>query len=123
MTEHQPLHDHDGDDGEPEATIVIERPPLRDGKIFLDNGDRASISENLEAAYTALNQAFRGLWVENSLEHGWVREYWDEEDIDEMEHLALEAEQAAGRAWRALSKVVDAHTAQRDAKEDEDGED
>ncbi len=49
--------DVDEDDG-PAVRIVEERPPLREGKVFLDYGERATISENLEAAYVALNQAF-----------------------------------------------------------------
>jgi hypothetical protein len=65
--------DVDEDDG-PAVRIVEERPPLREGKVFLDYGERATISENLEAAYVALNEAFRGIWIEKCLEHGQVRE-------------------------------------------------
>ena len=112
----------DEDDGDgPAVTIIEERPPLREGKVFVDYGERAAISENLEAAYVALNQAFRGIWIEKALEYGHVREYWDEEDIDELEMLTLDASSAVKRAWRALSDVTDAHTAQREA-EGEDGE-
>jgi len=50
------------DDG-PVIRIVEERPPLREGKVFVDYGERATISANLEAAYVALNQAFRGGYV------------------------------------------------------------
>lgn len=103
--------DVDEDDG-PVVRIVEERPPLREGKVFVDYGDRAMISDNLEAAYVALNQAFRGIWIDKALEHGQVREYWDEGDIDELETLTLDARTALERAWRALSDVVDAHTAQ-----------
>ena len=35
----------------------------------------------------ALNQAFRGIWIEKALEHGHVREYWDEGGINELETL------------------------------------
>jgi len=103
--------DVDEDDG-PVVRIVEERPPLREGKVFVDYGHRATISDNLEAAYVALNQAFRGIWIDKALEHGQVREYWDEGDIDELETLTLDARTALERAWRALSDVVDAHTAQ-----------
>ena len=102
--------------------IVEERPPLREGKVFVDYGERATIGANLEAAYVALNQAFRGIWIEQALDHGQVREYWDEGDIDELEMLALDASTAVERAWRALSDVVDAHAAQCEA-EFEAGED
>ena len=112
----------DEDDGDgPAVTIIEERPPLREGKVFVDYGERAAISENLEAAYVALNQAFRGIWIEKALEYGHVREYWDEEDIDELEMLTLDASSAVKRAWHALSDVTDAHAAQREA-EGEDGE-
>lgn len=50
------------------------------------------------------------------LEHGQVREYWDEGDIEEVEMLTLEARTAVERAWRALSDVVDAYTAQCEAE-------
>ena len=63
------------EDSDPVVRIVEERPPLREGKVFLDYGERAMISENLEAAYVALNQAFRGIWIDKALEHGQVREY------------------------------------------------
>lgn len=112
-----PFHDNDEDDA-PRVWIVEERPPLREGKVFVDADQRARIAESLEDAYTALNQAFRGIWVEQALERGNVREYWDEEDIDELETLALHASEAADRAWHALSDVTDAHTAQRDAAEE-----
>ena len=87
----------------------------------MDYGERAAISENLEAAYVALNQAFRGIWIEKALEYGHVRLYWDEEDIDELEMLTLDASSAVKPARRALSDVTDAHAAQREA-EGEDGE-
>jgi hypothetical protein len=107
--------DVDEDDG-PAVRIVEERPPLREGKVFVDYGERVTISENLEAAYVALNHAFRGIWIEKCLEHGQVREYWDEGDIDEVETLTFEARTAVERAWRALSDVVDAHTTQCEAE-------
>jgi hypothetical protein len=79
-------HEDDDDDDGLAVGIVEERPPLREGK-------------NLEAAYVALNQAFRGIWIEKALEHGYVREYWDEGDIDEMETLTLDgAAQLTGLA-------------------------
>jgi hypothetical protein len=52
------------------VTIIEERPPLREGKVFVDYGERAAISENLEAAYIALNQAFRGIWIEKASARG-----------------------------------------------------
>ncbi|MGH3393892.1 MAG: hypothetical protein ACRDPO_04310 [Streptosporangiaceae bacterium] len=107
--------DDEDDGGGPAVTIIEERPPLRAGKVFVDYGERAAISENLEAAYVALNQAFRGIWTEKALEYGHVREYWDEEDIDELEMLTLDASSAVTRAWRALSDLTDAHAAQREA--------
>jgi len=107
--------DVDEDDGLA-VRIVEERPPLREGKVFVDYGERVTISENLEAAYVALNHAFRGIWIEKALEHGRVREYWDEGDIDEVETLIFEARTAVERVWRALSDVVDAHTAQCEAE-------
>lgn len=110
----EPLPEHDDEDG-PRVWIVEERPPLREGKIFVDADQRDRITQSLEEAYTALNQAFRGIWVEQALEHGHVREYWDEDDIDELETLALHANDAADRAWRALSDVTEAHTTQLDA--------
>lgn len=102
--------DVDEDNG-PAVRIVEERPPLREGKVFLDYSERVTISENLEVAYVTLNQAFRGIWIEKCLEHGRDREYWDEGDIDEVEMPTLEARTAVERAWRTLSDVVDAHTA------------
>ncbi len=111
-----PPHDDEDDDG-PRVWIVEERPPLREGKVFVDADQRARIADSLEEAYTAVNQAFRGIWVERTLEYGHVREYWDEEDIDELETLALHASEAADRAWQALSDVTEAHTAQRDGAE------
>ena len=105
--------DHEDDDDGPVVRIVEERPPLREGKVFVDYGERATIGANLEAAYVALNQAFRGIWIEQALDHGQVREYWDEGDIDELEMLALDASTAVERAWRALSDVVDARCSVR----------
>lgn len=102
-------------DDAPRVWIVEERPPLREGKVYVDADQRARIGDDLEAAYTALNQAFRGLWVEQALEHGWPREHWDEDTIDELETLALQASDAADRAWQTLSAAVEAHTTQLDA--------
>ncbi len=54
--------DIDGADGEGEAsagTIVEERGPLREDKVFVTDGERVAISDNLEAAYGALDQAWR----------------------------------------------------------------
>lgn len=66
----------DEDDGDgPAVTIIEERPPLREGKVFVDYGERAAISENLEAAYVALDQAFRGIWIEKALEYLVFRSY------------------------------------------------
>jgi hypothetical protein len=105
------------DDG-PGVRIVEERPPLREGKVFVDYDERATIAENLEVAYVAVNEAFRGIWIQKALEWGQVREYWDDGDIDELEALTLEASAALERAWRALSAVVEAHTAQEEAELD-----
>lgn len=71
----------------------------------------------------ALNNAFRGIWIEKSLEWGHVREYWDEADIEEMESLTLVASEAVEGAWQALSAVIDAHTAQEEAEFTSDDED
>ncbi len=118
--------ERDEDDG-PAVGIAEERPPLREGKIFVDYGERATIARNLEAAYVALNQAFRGIWVEKALEHGHVRGYWDYDDIDELESLAFEASAAVENARRALAATMEAHTTQEDAEleagEFEDDED
>lgn len=111
--------EHDG----PRVWIIEERPPLREGKVFVDYDERATIAENLEAAYVALNQAFRGIWIQKALEWGQVREYWDDGDIDELEALTLEASAAVERAWRALSAVVEAHTAQEEAELGDDEDD
>jgi hypothetical protein len=93
------------DDG-PRVWIIEERPPLREGKVFVDYDERATIADNLEAAYMALNQAFRGIWIQKALEWGQVREYWDDGDIDELEALTLGAGAAVERAWRALSRKL-----------------
>jgi len=103
------------DDG-PGLGIVEDRPPLREGKVFIDYDERATIAENLEAAYVALDQAFRGIWIQKALEWGEVREYWDDGDIDELEALTLEAGAAVERACRALDSVVEAHAAREDAE-------
>lgn len=57
-----PPFDEVQDDG-PRVWIIEERPPLRECKVFVDDDERATIAENLEAAYVALNQAFRGIWI------------------------------------------------------------
>lgn len=113
------------DDVGPRVWIVEERPPLREGKIFVDYGERATIAENLEAAYVALDQSFRGIWIEKALEWGHVREYWDDGDIEALEALTLEASAAVESAWRALTATIDAHTAHEEAELecDEDGDD
>jgi len=82
-----PSFDKADDEDGPGIQIIEERPPLREGKIFVDYDERATIADNLEAAYVALNHAFRGIWIEKSLDWGHVREYWDEADIEEMESL------------------------------------
>ncbi len=64
-----PFDDEDGED-EPRVWIIEERPPLRDGKVFVDFDERATIGDSLEAAYVALDHAFRGIWIEKSLESG-----------------------------------------------------
>jgi len=71
--------------------IVEERPPLREGKVFVDFDERATIAESLETAYVALDHAFRGIWIEKALELGGVREYWDDGDIDQLEALTKPA--------------------------------
>jgi hypothetical protein len=52
-----------------------------------------------------------------------VWEYWDDGDIDKLETLTPEAGAAVERAWRALSAVVDAHSAQQEAEFSDDEED
>ena len=107
-------------DESPALQIVEERPPLREGKIFVDYDERATIGECLEAAYVALDQAFRGIWIPNALELGSPREYWDEADVDELESLTLEATGVVEQAWRVLSAVMEAHSAQEEAEMDDD---
>ena len=46
---------------------------------------------------------------------GQVQEFWDG-DIDELEALTLQAAAAVERAGRALSSVVEAHSAQEHAE-------
>ena len=46
--------------------IVEHRPPLREGKVFVDFDERATIAESLEAAYLALDHAFCGM-----SQHSW----------------------------------------------------
>ena len=118
-TEH-PGIDERGNHEIPGVTLVSERPPLREGKVFVDYDERAIIVENLEAAYVALNQAFRGIWVEKAMERGHVREYWDDGDVAELESLTLEASVAVENAWRALTAVIDAHGEQEEAELAED---
>lgn len=117
---HAPAEDTDEDARR--VWIVEERPPVREGKVFVDDGQRAAIADNLETAYTATTEAFRGIWLDRALEYGHVREYWNDGDIAELEHLALQASEAADRAWQALGAVVDAHTAQLDAADDDSAE-
>ena len=102
------------DDDGPGVWIMEERPPLREGKVFVDYDERSQIAEYLETAWVALNRAFRGVWVPKALELGQVREYWDDSDIDELEVLTLDANAAVERAWQVLSAVVEAHTAQEE---------
>lgn len=97
-----------------DATGVAQ--DARTGEGLRHYGERATIAENLEAAYVALDQAIRGIWVEKALVWGEVREYWDDSDVDEMEALTLEASVAVERAWRTLSAVGEAHTAQEQAE-------
>lgn len=66
--------DGSGEDEGPDVGIVEDRPPVREGKVFVDYDERATIAENLEAAYVALDQAFRGIWVQKALAWGEVRE-------------------------------------------------
>jgi hypothetical protein len=118
--------DEDLDDDGPVLRIVEERRPLRQGKIFVDYDERATIGESLEAAYLALDHAFRDIWIQKALESGWTREYWDEADVDELESLTLEASGLVEQAWRALSAVMEAHSAQEEAElgvDDDDVED
>lgn len=102
------------DDDGPGVWIMEERPPLREGKVFVDYDERSQIAEYLETAWVALDRAFRGVWVPKALELGQVREYWDDSDIDELEVLTLDANAAVERAWQVLSAVVEAHTAQEE---------
>lgn len=102
----------DEDDDGPAVTIVEDRPPLREGKIYLGDSERATIGQHLETAYVALNHAFRDIWIPQDRQQGET-EYWDEDDVYEVEALALEVLGAVERAWKALTGVVDAHTAQQ----------
>jgi len=120
--EESPFGEVDDDDG-PCVWIIEERPPLQEGKIFVDYGERAAIAEHLIAAHVALNQAFRGIWVEKALEWGQVREYWDEVDIEALEMLTLDASSAVENAWRALTATIEAHTAQEEAEAGADEDD
>lgn len=120
-------HPNDRDEHTADPASAAERPPPRAGKIFLRDDDRATIREHLETAYVALNQAFRGIWIEQALEHGWAREYWDEHDIHQLQTLALSANEATHRAWHALTAAIDAHpdqqqTAQQDSDSTGDAE-
>ena len=56
------------------------------------------------------------IWIQKALEWGQVREYWDDADIDELEALTL-------NAWRVLSAVVEAHSAQEEAELGADDDD
>ena len=108
--------DESEQDEGPRMWIVEDRPPLREGKVFVGYDERATIAENLEAAYVSLDQAFRGIWIRKALDWGRVREYWEDGDIDELETLTLEAGAAVQRAWRVLSSVVEAHSEQEQAE-------
>lgn len=111
------------DDDGPGVWIIEERPPVREGKVFVDYDERAAIAENLETAWVALDRAFRGIWIPKALELGHVREYWDDSDIDELEALTLDANAAVERAWQVLSAVVEAHTAQEETELGTDNDD
>ena len=54
-----PMPEFSGDGREedegPAVWIVEDRPPLREGKVFVASDERATIAENLEAAYAALD--------------------------------------------------------------------
>ena len=104
------------DDEGRDVWVVEDRPPLREGKVFVGFDERATIAENLEAAYVAVDRAFRGIWIDKALEWGQVREFWDDGDIDELEALTVEASAAVERAGRALSSAVEAHSAQEQAE-------
>ncbi|MFP5377092.1 MAG: hypothetical protein ACLGIO_09995 [Acidimicrobiia bacterium] len=71
----------------------------------------------------ALDHAFRGIWIPKALELAWPREYWDEADVDELESLTLEASGAVEQAWRTLSAVTEAHSAQEEAALPEEHDD
>ena len=43
----------------PGIQIIEDRPPLREGKMFVDYDERAAIAANLEVAYVALNKGSR----------------------------------------------------------------
>lgn len=50
--------DEAGGEGEASAgTIVEERGPLREDKVFVTDSERVAITENLEAAYGAPDEA------------------------------------------------------------------
>ncbi len=117
--------DEAGGEGEASAgTIVEERGPLRADKVFVTDGERVAISDNLGAAYGALDQAW-GVWREKARGRVWDDQYWDQGDVADLESLTLDALNAVERTWRALTRVTDAHEAQLRAAEEaeEDADD
>jgi len=91
--------------------------------VSLEDGERVAISDNLAAAYGALDQAW-GVWREKARGRVWDDQYWDQGDVADLESLTLDALNAVERTWRALTRVTDAHEAQlRDAEEAEEDAD
>jgi|SRR5690242_6778994 hypothetical protein len=105
------------DDDETSPGVAEERGPLRAGKLFVTDGERATIRENLQAAHQALTEAW-ALWQERDRSDAWEYDYWDEDDVYGLENVTLVALGATESAWTALTSVTDAHEAQRTAAED-----
>ena len=93
--------DESEQDEGPRVWIVEDRPPLREGKVFV-NYERATIAENLGAAYVGPEPGIPRDLDPKALDRGQVREYWEDGDIDKLETLTLEASAAVERASRAL---------------------
>ena len=99
-----------------ELGVIEERGPLRAGKVFVTDGERAAIRGNLETAHRALAEAW-GLWQERDRAQAWEYDYWDEDDVYGLESATLDALGAAEHVWKALTTITDAHEAQLSAAE------
>jgi hypothetical protein len=96
---------------------IEQRGPLRLGKVFVTDGERAATRGNLEAAHRALAEAW-DLWQERDRTQTWDYGYWDEDDVYGLESATLHALGAAEHAWKALISITDAHEAQLTAADD-----